>query len=90
MSSNNSHDIVRYSAITSAFTLILILIALVPNTRRSMKWNTCVNHTLSWYNRPDSGLSQYEDKTKLSFAVAVCNGAVHEPIIKPALVEPSN
>ena len=84
MSSTNSHNIVKYSAITSALTLIMILIALIPSTRKSMKWNTCVNHTLGWFNRADSGLSQFDDNTKLSLAVAVCNGAVHEPVIKQA------
>ena len=90
MSSNSSHNIIKYSAITSAFSLVFILIALIPSTRRSMKWNTCVSHTLSWFNRADSGLSQFDEKTKLSLAVAVCNGAVYEPVIKQAVVDPTN
>tara|TARA_B100000131_G_C18003877_1_gene567604 strand:+ start:169 stop:432 length:264 start_codon:yes stop_codon:yes gene_type:complete len=86
MSSNSTNNLVKYSAITSAFTLILILIALIPTTRRSITWNTCVKHTLGWFNRTDSGLSQFDTNTKLSLATAVCNGAVHEPVVKQATV----
>ena len=64
-----------------ALGVTCIAIELVPVSKKAAYWNTCFDSTVKWMNKA-SKLHELEKKAKESFAVAVCNGAVHEPNLK--------
>ena len=58
-----------------------IAIELVPVSRQAGYWNRCLDSTVKWINEaPD--LRGWDEKSKESLAVGVCNGAVYEPKLK--------
>ena len=60
-----------------------ISINLVPATKQSQSWNKCFKNTALLFNKKRGGdISELDKATKVSLAVAVCNGAVYEPTPK--------
>ena len=84
MSTSNNHNqnVIKISAVTTASALVLILLSIIPISKRAFYWNSCINNTLGWLNKNENGLSELDKQSKLSISVAVCNGAVYEPIVK--------
>ena len=82
MSPHKGPNIIKYCVVTSTTAIVLILISLIPISKKSIYWNRCFNQTVSWINEKEKGLSGWDKRAKQSLAVGVCNGAVYEPIIK--------
>jgi len=82
MSPHKGPNIIKFCVITSTTALVLILISLLPISKRAKFWNSCFEQTITWINEKEKGLSEWETSAKQSLAVGVCNGAVYEPILK--------
>ena len=82
MSPHKSPNIIKYCIITSTTALVLIVISLVPISKRSLYWNRCFKQTIDWINEKEKDLSGWDETAKQSLAVGVCNGAVYEPKLK--------
>ena len=82
MSPNKSPNIIKYCLITSTITIVLIAISLIPISRKAAYWNRCLDQTVRWINENEKDLKGWDKQAKESLAVAVCNGAVYEPILK--------
>ena len=78
MSPNKSPNIIKYCVITSTAAIVLISISLIPISRKAAYWNRCLDKTVSWFNKKDNDLKDWDKSSKESIAVAVCNGAVYE------------
>ena len=79
MSPHNSTNIIKYCVITSTTAIVLIVISLIPISRKATYWNRCLDKNLRWINENEKDLKDWDKKAKESLAVAVCNGAVYEP-----------
>ena len=55
-----------------------IAIELIPVSRQATYWNRCLDSTVKWLDKAPK-LNQWDDEGKELLAVAICNGAVHEP-----------
>ena len=82
MSPHKGPNIIKYCVITSTVTIVLILISLIPISRRSFYWNRCFDQTVNWINEKEKDLEGWDLIAKQSLAVGVCNGAVYEPKLK--------
>ena len=82
MSSNKSPIIIKYCVITSTIALVLILISLIPVSKKSFYWIKCLNKTYKWIDKNEMELKNWDKASKESIAVAVCNCAVYEPELK--------
>ena len=51
-------------------------------SKKASYWNKCFDNTFNWIIKNEKDLYAWEKKAKESLAVAVCNGAVHEPKFK--------
>ncbi|WP_320663941.1 hypothetical protein [Prochlorococcus sp. MIT 1223] len=81
MSPIKSQQAMRYCLITSTIALVTIAFELIPISRHSAYWNRCLDNTVLWINQ-SSRLTGLKKLEKESLAVAVCNGAVHEPKLR--------
>ena len=82
MSPHKGPNIIKYCVITSTTALVLIVISLLPISKRATYWNRCFNQTISWINEKEKDLSGWDLSAEQSLAVGVCNGAVYEPRLK--------
>ena len=82
MSPNKNSDFIKYSVITSATSIVLILISLIPVSKKAMHWNQCFKKTYQWIDKKEMELKNWDKSSKESIAVAVCNGAVFDPKLK--------
>ncbi len=82
MSPNKSSDFIKYSVIISTTSIVLILISLIPVSKKAMYWNQCFKKTYQWIDKKEMELKNWDKSSKESIAVAVCNGAVFEPKLK--------
>lgn len=82
MSPHKGPNIIKYCVITSTTALVLIVISLLPISKRATYWNRCFNQTISWINEKEKELSRWDISAKQALAVGVCNGAVYEPRFK--------
>ena len=82
MSPHKGPNIIKYCVITSTATIVLILISLIPISKRSLYWNRCFDQTIRWINEKENDLEGWDLIAKQSLAVGVCNGAVYEPKLK--------
>ena len=82
MSPHKGPNIIKYCVITSTATIVLILISLIPISRRSFYWIRCFDQTVNWINEKEKDLEGWDLIAKQSLAVGVCNGAVYEPKLK--------
>ena len=82
MSLNKGSNIIKFCAITSSAALVLILISLIPVSKKSFYWNQCFKKTYQWIDKNEMELKTWDKASKENIAVAVCNGAVYEPIFK--------
>ena len=82
MSPNKSPNIIKYSVITSTTSIFLILISLIPVSKKAFYWNKCFKKTFQWIDTKEMELKNWDKASKESIAVAVCNGAVYEPKLK--------
>ena len=82
MSSHKGPNIIKYCVITSTASIVLILISLIPISKRAIYWNNCFNQTIRWINEKESDLAGWDKTAKQSLAVGVCNGAVYKPSFK--------
>ena len=82
MTPHKGPNIIKYCVITSTVTIVLILISLIPISRRSFYWNRCFDQTVNWINEKEKDLEGWDLIAKQSLAVGVCNGAVYEPKLK--------
>ena len=55
-----------------------IAIELIPVSRQAAYWNRCLDGTVKWLDKVPE-FNEWDKKGKESLAVAMCNGAVHEP-----------
>ena len=67
---------------TSTIAIVLIMISLIPISKRSFYWNRCFDQTIRWINEKEDDLDGWDNSAKQSLAVGVCNGAVYEPKLK--------
>ena len=58
-----------------------IAVELIPVSRKAAYWNRCFDGTVKWLEKVPE-LNEWDKKGKESLAVAMCNGAVHEPKYK--------
>ena len=82
MSPNKGPKVIKYCVITSTTALVLILISLIPVSKKAFYWNRCFQQTIRWINEKEKDLSGWDKTAKQSLAVGVCNGAVYEPTLK--------
>ena len=82
MSPNKSSNIIKYCAITTTTSIVLIFISLIPISKRAFYWNQCFKKTSQWFDKYKMELKSWDKESKESIAVAVCNGAVYEPELK--------
>ena len=82
MSPHKGPNIIKYCVITSTAAIVLIMISIIPISKRSFYWNRCFNQTLRWINEKENDLYVRDDIAKQSLAVGVCNGAVYQPNLK--------
>ena len=82
MSPNKSSNIIKYCVITSTFAIVIIAFTLIPISRKAAYWNRCLDKTVRWFNEKDNDLKGWDKSSKVSIAVAVCNGAVYEPKVE--------
>ena len=82
MSHNKSPNIIKYCVITSTTTIVLIFISLIPVSKKAFYWNQCFKKTYQWIDKYEIELKNWDEESKESIAVAVCNGAVYEPKFK--------
>ena len=79
MSPNKSPNIIKYCLITSTTSIVMILISLIPVSKKAFYWNICFKKTYQWIDKGEMKLKNWDKASKESIAVAVCNGAVYEP-----------
>ena len=79
---NNGPNIIKFCAITSSTALVLILITLIPISKKAFYWNQCLKKTYQWIDKNEMKLKTWDKASKENIAVAVCNCAVYEPIFK--------
>ncbi len=82
MSPNKGPKVIKYCVITSTTALVLIFISLVPVSKKAFYWNKCFKKTFQWIDKNEMELKNWDEASKESIAVAVCNGAVYEPELK--------
>ena len=82
MSHHKSPNIIKYCVITSSTAICLILISLIPVSKKALYWNQCLKKTYQWINKNELELKNLDKSSKESIAVAICNGAVYEPKFK--------
>ena len=58
-----------------------IAIELIPVSRQAAYWNRCLDISVKWLEKVPE-LNEWDKQGKESLAVAMCNGAVHEPKLK--------
>jgi len=79
MTLHNNPNIIKYCVITSTAAIVLIVVSLIPVSRKAAYWNRCLDNTVRWINEKEKDLKGWNKEAKESLAVAVCNGAVYEP-----------
>ena len=79
MSFNKVPNIIQFCLITSSTALVLILISLIPVSKKALHWNQCFKKTYKWVDKNEIELKNWDKASKENIAVAVCNGAVFEP-----------
>ena len=82
MSTHKGPNIIKYCVITSTTAIVLIMISIIPISKRSFYWNRCFDKTLLWINEKENDLDGWDKAAKQSLAVGVCNGAVYESKLK--------
>ena len=82
MSLNKSSNIIKFCLITSSTFLVLIFISLIPLSKKAFYWNQCFKKTYQWIYKNKMDLKKWDKASKENIAVAICNGAVYEPIFK--------
>ena len=82
MSTHKSPNIIKYCVITSSTAICLILISLIPVSKKAFYWNQCLKKTYQWIDKNELELKNLDKSSKESIAVAICNGAVYEPKFK--------
>ena len=82
MSPNNGPKIIKYCVIISTISLVSIFLEVIPISRKAIYWNRCINKTIEWINLKENNLKDWDQTSKETLAVAVCNGAVYEPNLK--------
>jgi|TARA_B000000557_G_scaffold101659_1_gene82474 hypothetical protein len=82
MSPHKSPNIIKYCVITSSTAICLILISLIPVSKKAFYWNQCLKKTYQWIDKNELELKNLDKSSKESIAVAICNGAVYEPKFK--------
>ena len=82
MSPNKGPKVIKYCVITSSAAIVLILLSLIPISKKAFYWNKCFKKTFQWIDKNEMELKNWDKASKESIAVAVCNGAVYEPELK--------
>ena len=82
MSPYKTPYVIKYCLIISTTAIVLIFISLIPVSKRALYWNQCIKKTYQWIDKDLLELKSWDKASKESFAVAVCNGAVHKPKLK--------
>jgi len=82
MSPNKGSKVIKCCVITSTTAIVLIFISLIPVSKKASYWNQCFKKTFQWIDKNDMELKNWDKVSKEIIAVAVCNGAVHEPELK--------
>ena len=82
MSDQKSSKFIKCCLITSTTVMVLILISLIPLSKKAFYWNRCFNQTLTWIEENEMDLKGWDKEAIESLAVAVCNGAVYEPKVE--------
>ena len=82
MATNKSPNIIKFGVITSTTTIVLIFLSMIPVSKKAFYWNQCFKKTYQWIDKNNIELKSWDKASKENVAVAVCNGAVNEPILK--------
>ncbi len=82
MSVHKGPNIIKYCVMGSTAAIVLIVLLLIPISKRAIYWNACFDQTIRWINEKEKDLSGWNKSAKQSLAVGVCNGAVYEPSLK--------
>ncbi len=82
MKTQKGPQIIKYCVVISTASLVFILVTMIPVARRASYWNRCLDMTVRWINEKEKNLEGWDQESKETLAVAVCNGAVYEPKIK--------
>ena len=82
MSLNKGPNIIKFCVITSSTAIVFILISLIPLSKKAFYWNQCFKKTYQWIDKNEMELKNWDKAAKENIAVAVCYGAVYEPIFK--------
>ena len=78
MATNKSPNIIKFGVITSTTTIVLIFLSMIPVSKKAFYWNQCFKKTYQWIDKNEIELKNWDKDSKVSIAVAVCNGAVYE------------
>ena len=79
---HTSPNFIKYCIFTSTTVIVLILISLIPVSKKAFYWNQCLKKTYQWIDKKEMELKNWDKASKETIAVAVCNGAVYEPKLK--------
>ena len=82
MSIDKNSNIIKFCLITSSIFSVLIFISLIPQSKKAFYWNQCFKKTYHWIDKNKMEFKKWDKASKENIAVAVCNGAVYEPIFK--------
>ena len=82
MKLKTSPNIIKFCLITSSAAIVLIFISIIPVSKKAYYWNRCFKKTYQWIDKNNMELKSWDKASKENVAVAVCNGAVYEPILK--------
>ena len=82
MSPKKGPKVIKYCVIISTTAIVLILISLIPISKKAFYWHQCFKKTFKWIDKYEMELQNRDKASKQSIAVTVCNGAVYEPELK--------
>ena len=82
MAPHKGPNIIKYCILAATTSLFLILISIIPISKRAFYWNRCFDKTISWINEKEDDLNEWDKRAKQSLAVGVCNGAVYDTKFK--------
>ena len=82
MSPHKGPNIIKYCVITSTFSLVLITFSILPISKKAFKWNRCFNNVIESVRENGDNFEKFDLIKEKTLAVAICNGAFFNAIIK--------
>ena len=69
MSTHKNQNVIKYCVITSTIAIVLILISLIPVSKKSFYWNQCIKKTYRWIDKNEKEIKNWDKASKESIAV---------------------